>query len=127
MLRGNGKKVNSAFSLLNEKRRAVGNTYTEETPEQEAVRIERDMKAASEAGDIGTMLRIICSSSALKPADYIKKTVGELRFMYYLYIDKFHVKPIDITDMVDGLLYIDAKRYTTNICMEEMQAGGRKK
>ena len=70
-----------------------------------------EMKAASEAGDISTLLRIITKSSSLTNEDYIKKTIGTVRFMYYMYIDKLHVRPKDLIDMVDGLLYLDARTY----------------
>lgn len=70
-----------------------------------------EMKAASEAGDISTLLRIITKSSSLTVEDYIKKTIGTVRFMYYMYIDKLHVRPKDLIDMVDGLLYLDARTY----------------
>lgn len=83
----------------------------EETPEQEAARIQREIRAASEAGDIATIMRLVASTSALKPADFIKKTVGSLLFIYYSYIDKFHVKPRDVDDLVDGMLYIESRNY----------------
>lgn len=70
-----------------------------------------EIKAASEAGDISTLLRIITKSSSLTVEDYIKKTLGSIRFMYYMYIDKMHVRPKDLIDMVDGLLYLDARTY----------------
>ena len=43
--------------------------------------------------------------------DYVKKTLGSLRFMYYMYVDKLRMRPKDLIDMVDGLLYLDAKAY----------------
>lgn len=70
-----------------------------------------EMKAASEAGDISTLLRIITKSSSLTIEDYVKKTLGTLRFMYYMYVDKLHVRPKDLIDMMDGLLYLDARTY----------------
>lgn len=70
-----------------------------------------EIKAASEAGDISTLLRIITKSSSLTVEDYIKKTLGSIRFMYYMYVDKLHVRPKDLIDMIDGLLYLDARTY----------------
>lgn len=49
--------------------------------------------------------------------DFIKKTCGGLLFMYYAYIEKLHVRPVDIDDMVDGLLYLDARGYITKKAM----------
>lgn len=69
------------------------------------------MKAAAETGNVAAIMRIISLSSTLKPADFIKKSVGSLLFIYYTYIDKFHVRPLDIEDIIDGLLYNDARNY----------------
>lgn len=69
------------------------------------------MRTASETGNISAMMRLIALSSTLKPADFIKKSVGSLLFIYYTYVDKFHVIPRDIDDIIDGLLYIDARNY----------------
>ena len=111
MLRVNGKKIDSAFGRLRERRAAVGNEATAETPEQEADRIRKELAAAQAAGDISTILRIVASSSSLTVTDYIQKTCGSLLFLYYSYVDKFHQRPVDIEDMMDGLLYLDAKGY----------------
>lgn len=69
------------------------------------------MKLASASGDIGTLLRLIAGTSTIPPADFIKKTVGGILFMYYLFVDKYHVRPVDLDDLVDGSLYLDAKDY----------------
>ena len=112
MLRYLSKKINTAFGRLRDRRVAVGiGTAKEETPEEEAERIGKEMQLASARGDIGAILKIIASTSALPPADFIKKTVGGILFIYYLYIDKYHVRPIDLDDLVDGSLYLDAKDY----------------
>lgn len=106
------KKINTAFGRLRDRRNTVGIVTTkEESPEEEAERVEREMKLASSSGDIGTLLRLIAGTSALPPADFIKKTVGGILFMYYLFIDKYHVRPVDLDDLVDGSLYLDAKDY----------------
>lgn len=69
------------------------------------------MRLASARGDIGAILNIIATTSVLPPADFIKKTVGGILFMYYLYVDNLHVHPVDIDDLIDGTLYLDAKEY----------------
>lgn len=69
------------------------------------------MQLASARGDISTLLKIIAGTSAIPPADFIKKTVGGILFMYYLFIDKYHVRPVDLDDLIDGSLYLDAKDY----------------
>ena len=98
----------------------VGEIFsTAETPEQEAKRIEQELAAASASGDISTILRIISSTSGLTAADYIKKTCGGLLFLYYTYVDKLHQRPVDMIDMIDGLLYLDAKGYINKKATEK--------
>lgn len=112
MLRYLSKKIDSAFGRLRDRRLAVGiGAAKEETPEEEAARIKQEMQLASARGDIGAILKIISGSSALPPADFIKKTVGGILFMYYMFIDKYHVRPLDTDDLIDGFLYLDAKEY----------------
>jgi len=112
VLRVNGKKIDAAFRRLRERRTAVGNLSTaEESPEAEARRVEQELAAASASGDVSTILRIIASTSSLTASDYIKKTCGGLLFLYYTYVDKLHQRPVDMIDMIDGLLYLDAKGY----------------
>lgn len=73
--------------------------------------MEQELAAASASGDVSTILRIIASTSSLTASDYIKKTCGGLLFLYYTYVDKLHQRPVDMIDMIDGLLYLDAKGY----------------
>lgn len=112
MLRVNGKKINTAFRRLRDRRAAVGNRNTaEETPEQEAKRIQEELADAQARGDITTILSIISSSSSLTPADYIKKTCGNILFMYYTFVENLHTRPVDLDDLIDGLLFLDSKNY----------------
>lgn len=111
MLRIDGKKINTAFRRLRERRTAVGIGSTAETPEEEAKRVQRDMAAAQATGDIATLLRIITQSSSLTTEDFIKKTCGGLLFVYYVYLKELHTTPVDIEDLVDGLLFLDAQGY----------------
>ena len=111
MLRHNGKKIDTAFGRLRERRAAVGEISTAETPEQELTRIQQEIAAAQATGDIATIISIIASTSSLTVGDYIKKTCGGILFLYYTYIDKLHSRPVDMNDLVDGLLYLDAKGY----------------
>ena len=59
------------------------------------------------------ILSIIAQSSSMTTEDFIKRTCGGLLFMYYAYVDRLHVRPVDMNDMIDGLLYLDAKSYIT--------------
>lgn len=121
MLRYNGKKINAAFHRLRDRRVAVGIVSTAETPEQEAKRVQQEMSHAAETGDISTMLRLIAQSSTLTPADFIKKTVGNILFLYYSYLKQFHARPVDLIDMVDGLLFMDASNYIQEQSMKGQQ------
>ena len=111
MLRYPGKKVNSAFRKLRERREAVGNISKEETPEQEAERVQRELAAASAANDIATIVKIIARTSSLTASDYVQKTVGNVMFTYFTYVDTYHIYPRTLEDLVDGILYIEAKQY----------------
>ncbi len=66
---------------------------------------------AAGAGDISQLLSVIADTASLTVNDFINKTVGPLKMLYYLYIDKFHMCPTDLTELVDGLLYLDVKEY----------------
>lgn len=66
---------------------------------------------AQARGDISTILSLVASTSSLTAADFIKKTCGGLLFMYYTYVDNLHARPVDVLDLVDGLLFLDAKGY----------------
>lgn len=79
------------------------------------------MKMAAATGDIATVIKLMTSTSALKPTDFIKKTVGSILFMYYMYVDKMHVRPVDMDDWVDGLLYLDAKNYILERTLQEQR------
>lgn len=57
------------------------------------------------------MLKELATTAELSTADFIKKTVGNLLFTYYAYLDHFHLRPADAEDLVDGLLFIEAKSY----------------
>ena len=119
MLWVNDKKIDTAFGRLRKRRLAVGLTDTAETPEQEAKRIESMMATAQATGDISTIISLISNASKRTAADFIKETCGSLLFMYYMYMDKLHGVPVDVDDMIDGLLYLDAKNYIVQDAMDK--------
>ena len=119
LLRADDKKINTAFRRLRERRQAVGIGAASETPEQELERIKQELAAAQAAGDISTIVRIITQTSKMTTEDFIKKTCGGLLFLYYMYVEKLHVRPLDMDDMIDGLLFLDAKNYITKTAMED--------
>lgn len=57
------------------------------------------------------MIRLMATAASLTPEDFIKKTVGNILFLYYTYLNYFKNKPRDIEDIVDGLLFIEATDY----------------
>ena len=111
MLRTIVKKINAAFRRLRDRRIAAGISSTAETPEQEAERIANEIKSAQMSGDISTVMRLVVSTSQKTTADFIKETCGSLLFLYYTYVDRLHSRPVDIDDLIDGILYLDAKHY----------------
>lgn len=121
MLRVDGKKINAAFGRLRQRRAAVGIESTAETPEEEANRVKREIAAAQATGDIATILHIITQSSSLTTEDFIKKTCGGLLFVYYVYLKELHSKPVDIDDLIDGLLFLDAQGYITKKMRKEQK------
>lgn len=79
------------------------------------------MIAAQMAGDISTIIKIIARTSGLTVEDFIMKTCGSLLFMYYVYLKKFQVRPVDMDDMIDGLLFLDAEHYIQKQRMAEKE------
>ena len=73
--------------------------------------MEEEISMAHGAGDISQLLSIITETASLTVNDFISKTIGPLKMLYYLYIDKFHMCPTDLDELVDGLLYLDVKEY----------------
>ena len=114
-----GKKINTAFGRLRQRRLAVGRQSTAKTLEQEQAEVARDLKAAS--GDISALLKLIVKSSQMTPEDFIQKTVGSLLYVYYIYLDTFKMIPVDIDDLIDGLLYIEARNYTQEQHIREVK------
>lgn len=64
------------------------------------------MKTAAASGDIKQIIALIVSTSELTSDDFIQKTVGPTRFLYYHYCKEFQGRPRDMDDFIDGLLYL---------------------
>lgn len=80
------------------------------------------VKQAQATGDIGTLLRLMAQTASITPADYIKKTLGTIMFLYYQYARYFRLRPVDLEDMVDGLLYISTSNFLEKRELEEWKA-----
>ena len=50
-------------------------------------------------------------TTRLSSSDYIKTTCGSFLYLYYGYCDKFHTRPTDLLDLVDGMIYMMAVNY----------------
>lgn len=74
------------------------------------------MRAAMASGDISTLIKLMTKTAQLTPDDYITKIIGFLRYFYYSYVKYFHVRPKDMLDLADGILFVDARGY-----VEELQ------
>lgn len=84
--------------------------------------MEQQIKQAQATGDIATLLRLMGNTTELTPADFIKKTVGSLLYVYYAYVDRFNQRPKDCEDLVDGLLYIETQQFLEKKAYKDMQA-----
>lgn len=58
-------------------------------------------------------------TSEQKPSDFIKKTIGNILFVYYTYLQKYNCRPRDLEDLVDGLLYLDAYSFLEKKAYDE--------
>lgn len=85
------------------------------------------MQLAAASGDIGSLVRLITETSSQTPADFVKKTVGSILFMYYSFVDKFHVRPRDLDDFIDGMLYIEARAYCDEKARQKALAASKQR
>ena len=117
------KKINAAFGRLRERRESVGDTGGRRyTPEEEAAELERNIMAAEASGDIASIVHLLAQSAKLTTEDYVKKTVGNVMFLYYMHMDLFKSPPRDIDDLVDGMLFMQAKQYIREQAISEAKA-----
>lgn len=42
--------------------------------------------------------------------------------MYYSFVENLHVRPVDINDLIDGMLYLDARGYITKQHTDKLKA-----
>lgn len=126
MLRYYDKKINAAFGRLRDRRQAVGEASPQQTLEEEAQGLKEQIALASAAGDIGTIISLITQASSLPTEDYVATIMGGTRFMYYSFLNRFHVRPLDMEDMVDGMLFMDAYRYIEKKEYEKISAATKK-
>lgn len=56
-------------------------------------------------------LRLAMTANKKTPYEIVSDTVGSVLYLYYLYIDGFQgVRPLDMDDLIDGLLYLDVRQ-----------------
>jgi len=56
------------------------------------------------------MLAAILPSKTDHAGEIIKKTTGYYLYMYYQYVAEYKLRPVTLTDLIDGLLYIRATK-----------------
>jgi hypothetical protein len=61
-------------------------------------------------------------TAELTPADFIKKTVGNILFTYYTFLRYFHLRPTSLEDLVDGLLFIESSQFLEKKAYDEAKA-----
>lgn len=83
--------------------------------------MKQQIATAQATANIGALISLVVSTSHLTTSDFIEKTIGSLRFLYYLYMEKLHTRPRDMTDLVDGLLYLDSVSYIQEREMEKLR------
>lgn len=84
--------------------------------EEEEKRLRKQLELAQSTNNITALMNIIVGASSLSEDDYIRKTLGALRLYYYMFLDLFHVRPRDMIELIDGVLYSDIKSY---VCEQE--------
>lgn len=84
--------------------------------------MEERVRQAQATGDIATLIRLMAQTASITPADYIKKTLGTIMFLYYQYTKFFRLRPMDLEDMVDGLLYISTSNFIEKHELEEWKS-----
>ena len=128
MLWYTAKKINAAFGRLRERRESVGDTGgTHISPEEEAKQLERDIASAEATGDLLTIVSLLAKTAQLTVEDYVKKTIGNVMFLYYAHLDTYHVMPRDLDDLVDGMLFMQAKQYIRKRALEEARENMQKR
>lgn len=80
------------------------------------------MQAAMATGDLNTLLTLMARTSKMTVTDYINSTTGSLRFLYYMFLRKFKKTPVDLEELVDGVLFLDVEGYIQKTAMEEAKA-----
>lgn len=64
----------------------------------------------------------MAKTASVTPADFIKKTLGSIMLAYYAFVDRFHMKPFDLEELVDGLLFIDVSNFIKKKAYDDAQA-----
>lgn len=88
--------------------------------------LERNIMAAEASGDIASIVHLLAQSAKLTTEDYVKKTVGNVMFLYYMHMDLFKSPPRDIDDLVDGMLFMQAKQYIREQAIAESKANAER-
>jgi len=104
LLQYNAKKVNTALKRLSSAGGGVGGRRTRELTLQERA------DAVLKSGNALEALSLALQADKKPSYEIVQETVGTVMYLYYLYVDGLHTRPIDIDDMIDGLLYLSARQ-----------------
>lgn len=63
--------------------------------------------------------------SMKSPTEAIVASLGVLRFHYYHFVHEFHMKPRDLEELVDGVLYMDCHAYSERYALKRAKANGK--
>lgn len=55
-------------------------------------------------------MSLLCQATERSFSDLVHVSVGPMVLSYFVFLDEYHVKPRDLEELVDGLLYIDLKQ-----------------
>ncbi len=105
------KKVDAALVRLRDTRERLGRVGKPDNPDD----IKIGIQTAARAGDIAQVMFLISRASTRSPTEFIQDSVGSLLFLVYLFEDSFKHEARDLDDLVDGLLYLDARSYVREV------------
>ena len=117
------KKLDTAFQYLRDAYDRVGTNGTEpaiggESLKDTAADVQSQVKMAAAAGDLQGLIKMLMRTTKLSYSDYVQATVGPMLHLYYQYCDKFHTRPVDLIDLMDGILYMACQGYKMQLDKE---------
>jgi len=50
---------------------------------------------------------------------YINDSLGSYKYLYYVYLDNYHLRPMSLDELVNGLNYVSIKRSIKELYQDE--------